>query len=195
MTSRRIAHAVATMEAERKYQTTSESSWLSALRRYVIVLSFVSLAWEFAQLPLYTLWETGSAREIIFAVVHCTGGDMLIAVATLVGSLLLFGSTEWPHTRFLPVAAATVISGVGTTALSEHVNTARGAWTYSDLMPVLPGTGIGLAPLAQWVVIPILALAAARSAHPKRLLDLPTMGSPMSGPTPEYPARSDRGTP
>ena len=29
-------------------------------------------------------------------------------------------------------------------------------------MPVLPGLGIGLAPLAQWVVVPLLAFAAVR---------------------------------
>lgn len=169
-------------------------AWLPALRRYVSVIVVGSLVWEFAQLPLYTLWTTGSANEIIFAVLHCTGGDVLIAEATLIGSLLLLGTAEWPRARFLPVAAATLISGIGITAYSEHLNTARGAWTYSDLMPVWPGTGIGLAPLAQWIVIPILAFAIARSVHPAWGLDLPTMGITTSGSTPDHLARSDRRT-
>src|SRR5215467_10683065 len=29
--------------------------------------------WEVAQLPLYTLWRTGTPREIAFALFHCTG--------------------------------------------------------------------------------------------------------------------------
>lgn len=171
---------------------TCDCAWLPALRRYFCVIVVGNLTWESAQLPLYTLWKTGSANEIMFAVVHCTGGDMLIAGAALLGSLLLFGTSEWPRARFLPVAAVTLLSGVGATALSEHVNLARGAWTYSESMPLLRGTNIGIAPLAQWVVIPILAFLMARSLLSPRLLDLPIMGTPMCGATPDHLARSER---
>ncbi len=140
----------------------ADSLWLPTLRRYFPVIVLGNLMWEAAQLPLYTLWTTGSTREIAFAVLHCTGGDIVIAGATLAGSLLLPGTADWPRDRFLPVAAATSISGIIVTAFSERLNTARGAWAYSDLMPLLPGSGIGLAPLAQWLVIPILAFVIAR---------------------------------
>jgi hypothetical protein len=158
---------------------TNGSTWLPALRRYFGVVVIGNLAWEVAQLPLYTLWKTGSANGIIFSVLHCTGGDLLISGATLIVSLLLFGTTEWPSARFVPVATTTLLSGVSTTALSENFNTARGAWTYSDLMPVLPGTGIGVAPLAQWIVVPILAFVVARPFHPASTLDLPIIGTPI----------------
>jgi hypothetical protein len=49
--------------------------------------------------------------------------------------------------------------------LSEYVNTViRATWAYSDLMPTMPWLGTGLAPLAQWIVIPGLALACLRYA-------------------------------
>ena len=169
-----------------------DAAWLPALRRYFCVVIAGNLTWEFAQLPLYTLWKTGSATEIVVAVLHCTGGDILIAVATLIGSLLLLGTAEWPRARFRPVAAATLIAGVATTAFSEYINTARGAWSYSDLMPTLPGTGIGLAPLAQWIVVPILAFAAVRSATLFGRLNLPIMGTTASGGTSDQLARSGR---
>ena len=169
-------------------------AWLAALRRYFAVIAVGNLVWECVQLPLYTLWKTGSASQITYAVLHCTGGDMLIAGAALVGSLLLFGAAEWPHARFLPVAAAMLVAGISTTAYSEHLNTARGAWTYSDLMPLLPGTGIGLAPFAQWIVIPLLAFVVARPLRPAWGLDLPTMGITTSKSTPDYLARSHRRT-
>ena len=31
-----------------------------------------------------------------------------------------------------------------------------GGWEYSSLMPVIPGIGVGLSPLAQWLVLPLL---------------------------------------
>jgi len=168
------------------------TAWLPTLRRYFTIVAVGNFVWEWAQLPLYTLWKTGSASQITYAVVHCTGGDLLIAGATLVGSILLFGAVDWPRGRFVPVAAATVVSGIGTTAYVEHLNTARGTWAYSDLMPLLPGMGIGLVPLAQWIVIPLLAFVVARLLRPSSGFDLPTMGITTSESTPVHLARSDR---
>ena len=173
---------------------------LSAVGRYLVVLAVGNLAWEFAQMPLYTLWGTGSAREIVFAAVHCTGGDVLIGGAALFGALLLFGTTAWPNSRFTVVAIAAVAAGLGYTVYSEHLNTARNAWSYSAFMPVLPGLGTGLAPLAQWLVVPLLAFAASRlpSATQNRAIertngpDLPIMGITTSRSTPANLARGNR---
>jgi hypothetical protein len=49
---------------------TNGSTWLPALRRYFGVVVIGNLAWEVAQLPLYTLWKTGSANGIIFSVLN-----------------------------------------------------------------------------------------------------------------------------
>ncbi len=171
--------------------------WRSALGRYLAVLAMGSLAWEFAQMPLYTLWRTGSARDIAFAALHCAGGDVLIGGASLAGGLLLFGAASWPHTRFLPVAAAAMALGLGFTLWIEHAATARGIWTYSDLMPVVPGLGTGLAPLAQWVVVPALAFAATRlplgterrPGQAVEALDLPPMAITTSAAEPDHLAR------
>jgi len=175
-------------------------AWLPAMRRYLAIIAVGNLVWETAQMPLYTLWRTGSSHEIAFAVVHCTGGDVLIAAVSLLGSLLLLGTEDWPRSRFLPIAAAAIVFGVAYTVYSEHLNTASNAWTYSDLMPVLPGLGTGLAPLAQWLVLPLLAFAAVRSplrtnkeaiqASPG--LDLPTMGDTTSLVVPDHSARPTR---
>ncbi len=36
------------------------------------------------------------------------------------------------------------------------------SWTYQPTMPLLPGTGVGLVPLLQWVVLPLLTVWFAR---------------------------------
>ena len=175
-------------------------AWLSAIRRYFAVLAVGNLLWEFAQMPLYSLWNTGTTPEIIFSAIHCTGGDMLIGTAALVGSLLVFGTSTWPNTRLLTVAIATFAVGLSYTIYSEHLNMARGAWSYSPLMPVLPGLGTGLAPLAQWLIIPLLAFALVRLPQRNRYgekyaakgLDLPTMAITTSQSTPVHLAHSTR---
>ena len=131
------------------------------LFRYPPWLAVLSLGWEIAQLPLYTLWKQATPAYVAFAVAHCTLGDILIGTLALMLSLVLLraGSPEqWPRAR---VAALTAIAAVSYTALSEWMNTALlVSWEYSELMPRLRlgGVELGLSPLAQWLVIPPLAL-------------------------------------
>src|SRR3546814_5165705 len=37
--------------------------WLAAVRRYLAVIAVGNLLWEFAQLPLYTIWYEGRSEE------------------------------------------------------------------------------------------------------------------------------------
>lgn len=145
--------------------------WLAALRAWLLVVAGGNFLWEAAHLPLYTIWRTGTWRENAFAVVHCTGGDLLIATASLTLALVLAGHRDWPARRFGAVAALTIVSGVAYTAFSEWLNIVlRASWAYSELMPVvrLGGFELGLSPVAQWIVVPVLAFAWARRGAPHR---------------------------
>lgn len=134
-------------------------SWLATIRQYLLVIAGANLVWEVAQLPFYTIWREGTPSEIAFAVVHCTGGDILIASSALLASLVLVGSRDWPSEGFRRVGALTVALGLSYTVFSEWLNIEiRGSWAYSDLMPTLPLIDAGLAPFAQWIVIPFAAL-------------------------------------
>ena len=140
-------------------QTGRTLNWLTAVRRYLLLSASGNLVWEIAQLPLYTIWRTGRPGEIAFAVLHCTMGDVAIAGVALAVGLVLLGKPGWPATRRGPVAGCTILVGAGYTIYSEFLNTTvLKTWTYSGLMPVVPGLGVGLAPLAQWLVVPLIAL-------------------------------------
>ncbi len=84
------------------------------LRRYFAVIVLGHLAWEVAHLPLYTIWYEATPGEIAFAVLHCTGGDVLIALASLMGALLLLGR-GWPMApaAFRRIAVLAIAGGVG----------------------------------------------------------------------------------
>ena len=129
--------------------------WLSLIRRYVLFLAAANLLWEALHMPLYTLWQTGTDREILLFGLHCTAGDILIGSSALLASLLLFGKAGWPRERFPTVALSTIALGLAYTSWSEWYNVyVRESWAYSRWMPLLPWLGIGLSPLAQWIVIP-----------------------------------------
>ena len=101
----------------------SRLDWLPALRINLGVSVILHLAWEILQLPLYTIWRTGTPREIAFAAVHCTAGDFIITSLALLTALLVVGDHAWPNERFMPVMIATLAIGIGYTLYSEWLNT------------------------------------------------------------------------
>lgn len=143
----------------------SRDVWLAAVRRYFLVIGGGNLVWEAAHLPLYTLWSTGTLREKVVAVVHCTAGDVAIASAILLVSLAVLGTPNWPRERLAIIATAVTLAGLAYTVYSEWLNTEiLKTWAYSALMPRLPGTSVGLSPMLQWALLPPLALWSARRA-------------------------------
>lgn len=134
-------------------QSSAPWSWHRFLRTYALASLLANLVWELVQMPLFTLWREGSAASIAYAAIHCTLGDVCIALAALIGSVLSLGNGRWPSERYLPVAIGAVVLGLGYTAYSEWLNVyVRKSWSYSELMPLV--FGLGLSPLLQWVLIP-----------------------------------------
>ncbi len=155
------------MTVARKPQIEGRSSWLRALRVYLGIMAIGNLPWEFLQLPFYTIWQTGTARDQAFAAVHCWLGDILIALSTLMVALVVVGDSTWPQRRFWIVVPVVMVCGLAYTIFNEWLNVAvRGTWAYSDLMPVIPlgSFSVGLSPVLQWTVLPAVAFAVVRQA-------------------------------
>lgn len=154
----------------RKYDSFARrpATWLTVLRRYLGAMALGSLVWEFAHMPFYTLWESATPGGIALAAIHCTGGDVLIAVGALAASLLFFGTDDWPDRGYLRVALLAVAGGLTYTLFSEWLNVeVRQTWAYRDVMPIIPVLDVGLSPFAQWVVLPGIAFWWARRAKGK----------------------------
>lgn len=66
--------------------------WLTVIRRYLIAATAGNVVWETAQAPLYTVWHTGTAREVVQAIMHCTLGDIVIETVAVVAALISVGS-------------------------------------------------------------------------------------------------------
>src|SRR5688500_7766325 len=139
-------------------------SWYrdAAVRRFIAVrylpwLASLSLAWEIAHLPLYTLWDEASLSYMAFAITHCTAGDVLIGGTCLAVTLSTtrqgtLGAWQWER-----IALGTALLGVAYTGFSEWLNVhVFQSWMYSERMPVIgvAGVRLGVSPLLQWVLIP-----------------------------------------
>jgi len=127
----------------------------------------LNLVWEVAQLPLYTIARDPSVARIAYAVLHCTVGDAIIAGAAFILAGFVLQDAGWPSSRPWSGGAAAIFFGLAYTAYSEWYNVYEtGAWAYSASMPLV--FGIGLAPLLQWLVVPIAVLLIVRARPDRR---------------------------
>ncbi|MEK7816261.1 MAG: hypothetical protein AAB294_05505 [Pseudomonadota bacterium] len=119
------------------------------------------LAWEIAQLPLYTLWDDPDRWRIASYVLHCVLGDVLIAGTTYLLSAILFRDLAWPTRKPWSAGTFLLATGLVFTVFSEWYNVYRlGAWAYKPAMPLV--AGIGLTPLLQWLIVPVLMIVLLR---------------------------------
>jgi hypothetical protein len=127
----------------------------------VIWALVLNLPWEVAQLPFYAFAPTKRPADLVSAVLHCTAGDVGIALAAFGAAALAVRDFEWPrHRPWLGLAVALVV-GLVWTVQSEWQNVyVRAAWAYAPYMPTV--AGIGLLPILQWLALPPLMLLAAR---------------------------------
>ena len=128
--------------------------WLAAVRRYLLAATVGHLAWEIAQLPLFTLWTArwraqlcivGLAMWRSLPLPSCWHSPVLELRTGRFGV-----ASRWP--------VSLLCCPVGYTAYSEYLKTVvRQSWAYSPAVPTL--LGVGLSPLAQWIIVPVAALA------------------------------------
>lgn len=137
--------------------------------RFLPWFAGLSLAWEIGHSPLYTLWNEAHPSYIAFAVLHCTAGDVLIGSTGLFLALVILRERTLADWAWRRIAALTMLFGTAYTIFSEWMNVKiLRSWTYADSMPRLDvgEFQLGLTPLAQWLIVPPLALyLACRTFH------------------------------
>lgn len=129
-------------------------------------LAFVlNLTWEIAHVRLYTIWAAGDGISVAWALLHCSLGDVLIALAMFGLAGIALRRVDWPASRPWTGGAIVVIGAIAFTAWSEWYNVYRaGNWGYTASTPMI--FGIGLSPLVQWMVLPPARVGAYRTLTP-----------------------------
>lgn len=142
-------------------------AWTAAFRiaLFAAALNFVlNFIWEISQGPLYAApHDTHSRLKMTFYGLICLWASLGDVVITLISYLIAAGIARdfaWLMRplkgRLFAPLAVWLISGLLITARLEHQAVATGRWAYGPLMPTIGG--IGLAPLLQWVVVPLVWL-------------------------------------
>lgn len=129
----------------------------------LIVLAFpFHTTWEFLQDPLYAGLATRAHAEVRNLCLKAAAGDVGITLIAFSAAALIARSRLWFIRPSLAAVAAWFLTGLLITVAFEWRATTNGAWLYASSMPIVPLLRVGVAPLAQWIVVPALLLAFIR---------------------------------
>jgi hypothetical protein len=117
--------------------------------------------WEFLQVPLFDGLADAGHWDAIKGCTVAALGDAVITLVAYGFVAALAGSRRWILAPSGSQLALFVVTGLSITTVIEWL-ALRGlwveSWSYSPLMPIVPGIGIGLAQLLQWTVLPLLVV-------------------------------------
>lgn len=134
------------------------------MTRRFVVLGLVALALHFTWEMAHAKWyATMNALPFWTATAWCARAaliDVAIGAAAYAVAALIARNVRWAHDpRALPMAVYLAI-GIAVTVAIERWAVAVGRWRYAASMPTIGS--VGLSPLLQWIVVPLLIAAVAR---------------------------------
>ncbi len=130
----------------------------TAFKRFIglsLVLAFaLNFIWELSHCPLYKACGYEPSHVAFLALSSLAYAIM--AALLYLGFALVYKDGLWAR-QLTPIRAFWLMMVGGTGAvLSEKAHLAAGNWVYTDSMPLIPGIGVGLTPVLQFAVLPLL---------------------------------------
>ena len=121
----------------------------------MIVFAFlVNFAWELVQLPLYKN-SSYNVDHIAFCALASLA-DVLMVLILYFGFALIFKDIFWIQDLQLKRVLLLVISGGAGAVLFEIRHLSLGSWVYDNSMPLIPVVKVGLVPVLQFMILPLL---------------------------------------
>lgn len=130
--------------------------WLDLPEVNVGIFTFLlNLVWEFAQVPLFEGMPLATHWRAIQVCARATAGDVVIALVAFWAVAAAGRSRRWILGATGSQIGGFVVVGLAITVVMEWMATqVLGRWAYAPSMPTIPGLGVGVSPLLQWVILP-----------------------------------------
>ena len=125
----------------------------------LVVLAFAfHTTWEFLQDPLFAGLAARLHADVRIACLQAAAGDVGITLASFYVAATTSRSRFWFVRPTNVAVAAWFLTGLLLTIAFEWRVAGNGEWVYAPAMPIVPILQVGLAPLAQWIVVPAILL-------------------------------------
>lgn len=126
----------------------------------------LNLAWEMLQMPLFRDMDWSPASWVLCAAASL--GDAAFSAAAYAALAVWHRNAWWIRSRSLFDLTLVVMGGMLSAFLGERISLALGWWSYSSLMPLVPGLGVGVVPFVQLAALTVVTFEVMRAFGPGR---------------------------
>ena len=115
---------------------------------------FFNVAWEILQIPLFK----GGVYEwhhILFCALASVA-DVIMVLLIYYGFALIYKNALWVKNLKTNRIILLVLTGGAGAVLAEIRQVSIGTWSYASAMPLIPIVNVGLSPVIQFMILPIL---------------------------------------
>lgn len=121
----------------------------------ITILAFLlNFAWELIQIPLYKGSSYNKDHIAFCALASLADAVMVLLIyfsfAFLFKNLLWIGYLKWKRIVIL------IFTGGAGAVLAEIRHLSLGTWAYADSMPLIPVVNVGISPVLQFMILPLL---------------------------------------
>ena len=137
------------------FRHTSQRKIFNRFVITTILLAFLfNVAWEILQMPLFKggVYEW---QHILFCVLASVA-DVITVLLIYFGFALIYKNALWVK-KLNPnrIIVLILTGGVGA-VLAEVWQLSIGTWSYASAMPLIPVVNVGLSPVLQFMILPVL---------------------------------------
>jgi hypothetical protein len=120
----------------------------------ILFAFFFNVAWEMLQMPLFK-GGVYDWQHILFCVL-ATVADVIMVLLIYLGFALIYKNAIWVNKLNTKRIILLILIGGTGAVLAEVWQLSIGTWSYADAMPLIPVVHVGLSPVLQFMVLPIL---------------------------------------
>ncbi|MEK6844407.1 MAG: hypothetical protein AABX83_03180 [Nanoarchaeota archaeon] len=128
---------------------------------FIIIFAFLfNLAWEVSHSLLYKTITDMSASQYVPRILQASAGDIIMILAIFIIISGINKSLSWTINKkksmILSVICGTIIS-IGFELYAQYTN----RFSYNPSMPIIPLINVGLTPILQMIITPLLTFLTA----------------------------------
>jgi hypothetical protein len=129
-----------------------------AFKRSIFIITclafLLNLVWELVQGPLYKGY-TYDKQHISFCALASLA-DVIMVLLLYFGFALVFREALWAQKLTIPRVLSVMLAGGAGAILAEIRHLSAGNWAYAESMPIIPVVQVGLSPVLQFTILPML---------------------------------------
>lgn len=142
-------------------RNADQPSFAALLGTLYVAAVLVNFLWEVPQMAFYEWWDASWAIGLLICF-QAALGDGLLVLALYGLGYAFFRRREWILQPGVAGYSLLVLAGMVIAVAIEMQALAWGRWAYNARMPIISGIRVGLIPVLQMIMLPLLAAHLTR---------------------------------